>query len=280
MTISGVALLYNILQRELLYPSNWPMGSRKFVSKPSEYGIPYSEIKLFTKDNVRLRAFVCKQPIDREAKKRPTIIMFHGNGGNMGHRLPIARIFYLELNYNVILLSYRGYGRSEGTPAEKGLRIDAQTVLDYVSKHEIFKETKIIIYGQSLGGAVAIDLVSKNESKVSALIIENTFLSILIPHLIPKFSFLRYFSFLCWQNWRSENSIQKIKFIPILFLSGTKDEIIPQEHMKGLFELTKTSGGKEWLEFSNGNHNNTNSQPGYFQYIRKFVKRYIDLDEA
>lgn len=50
--------------------------------------------------------------------------------------------------------------------------------------------------------------------------------------------------------------------------------------MKGLFELTKTSGGKEWLEFSNGNHNNTNSQPGYFQYIRKFVKRYIDLDEA
>ncbi|POG72545.1 Alpha/Beta hydrolase protein [Rhizophagus irregularis DAOM 181602=DAOM 197198] len=230
MTISGVALLYNILQRELLYPSNWPMGSRKFVSKPSEYGIPYSEIKLFTKDNVRLRAFVCKQPIDREAKKRPTIIMFHGNGGNMGHRLPIARIFYLELNYNVILLSYRGYGRSEGTPAEKGLRIDAQQKL--------------------------------------------------IPHLIPKFSFLRYFSFLCWQNWRSENSIQKIKIIPILFLSGTKDEIIPQEHMKGLFELTKTSGGKEWLEFSNGNHNNTNSQPGYFQYIRKFVKRYIDLDEA
>ncbi|GBC08978.1 hypothetical protein RclHR1_08520004 [Rhizophagus clarus] len=278
MTISGMALLY-MLQRELLYPSNWPTGSRKFVSKPSEYGIPYSEIKLYTEDNVRLRAFVCKQPIDREAKKRPTVIMFHGNGGNMGHRLPIAKIFYTELKYNVILLSYRGYGRSEGKPAEKGLRIDAQTVLDYVSKHEIFKDSKIIIYGQSLGGAVAIDLVSKNESKVSALIVENTFLSIpkLIPHLIP---ILRYFSFLCWQNWPSEKSIQNIKFIPILFLSGTKDEIIPQDHMKGLFELTNTSSGKEWIEFSNGNHNNTISQPGYYQYIRKFVKQYVDLDEV
>ena len=76
MTISGMALLY-ILQCDMLYPSNWPIGSRKFVSKPSEHGIPYSEVILVTKDNVRLRSFVCKQPIDREAKKRPTVIMFH-----------------------------------------------------------------------------------------------------------------------------------------------------------------------------------------------------------
>ncbi|RIA82289.1 Alpha/Beta hydrolase protein [Glomus cerebriforme] len=276
VTISGMALLY-ILQCDILYPSNWPTGSRKFVSKPSEYGIPYSEVKLYTEDKVRLRAFVCKRPIDREAKKRPTVIMFHGNGGNMGHRLPIAEKFYKDFKCNVILLSYRGYGRSEGTPKEKGLCIDAQTVLNYVLKHEIFKYSKIIIYGQSLGGAVAIDLVSKNESKVSALIIENTFLNIpkLIPYIIPQ---LRYFTFLCSQIWPSEKSIKKIKFIPILFLSGAKDEIIPQQHMKKLFELSQTSSGKEWREFSNGNHNDTTFQPGYFQYIGRFIKQYVDLD--
>ena len=77
-TISGMALLY-ILQRDMHYPSSWPTGSRRFVSKPSERGIPYSEVTLTTEDNVRIRSFVCKRPIDREAKKRPTVIMFHAS---------------------------------------------------------------------------------------------------------------------------------------------------------------------------------------------------------
>ncbi|CAG8845549.1 25382_t:CDS:2, partial [Racocetra persica] len=70
------------------------------------------------------------------------------------------------------------YGRSEGTPTEKGLRIDAQAALNYIKKNEVFKDTKLIIYGQSLGGAVAIDLVSRYEEQIDALIIENTFLSV------------------------------------------------------------------------------------------------------
>lgn len=278
IAISGMVLLYvDMLQCDMIYPSNWPNGSRRFIQKPSEYGIPYSEVTMVTEDSVRLRAFICKRPIDREARKRPTILMFHGNGGNMGHRLPIAERFYNEFKCNVVLLSYRGYGRSEGTPTEKGLRIDAQTALNYVLKHEIFKDTKIVVYGQSLGGAVAIDLVSKNESKVNALIIENTFLSIpkLVPHILPL---LQYLTFMCSQIWPSDKSIKKIKFIPILFLSGTRDEVIPQQHMKKLFELSQTSGGKEWREFLYGSHNETIFQPGYFQFVGKFLKKHVDLD--
>ncbi|CAG8601974.1 10054_t:CDS:2, partial [Scutellospora calospora] len=141
------------------------------------------------------------------------------------------------------------YGRSEGTPTEKGLRIDAQAALDYIKEDEVFKDTKLIIYGQSLGGAVAIDLVSRYEEQVDALIIENTFLSVpkLVPHLVPQ---LRYLTFLCFQIWPSDKSITKIKQTPILFLSGKKDEIIPQQHMKSLYELAKPTGGKEWKEFN------------------------------
>lgn len=76
------------------------------------------------------------------------------------------------------MLSYRGYGKSEGTPNEKGLKIDAQTMLDFVREHEILKHTPLIAYGQSIGGAVAIDLVSRNEDSFSGLMIENTFLSL------------------------------------------------------------------------------------------------------
>ncbi|CAJ0766481.1 1850_t:CDS:2, partial [Entrophospora sp. SA101] len=111
-----------------------------------------------------------------------------------------------------------------GSPTEKGLKIDAQTVLDYIKNHEIYKNSKVIVFGQSLGGAVSIDLVD-------GLIVENTFLSIpkLLPHVMPP---LRHFSIFCTQKWESEKSILNIKRIPILFLSGELDELIPKDHVQ------------------------------------------------
>lgn len=73
------------------------------------------------------------------------------------------------------------YGKSEGSPTEKGLRIDSQTMLDFVLQHDILKDTPLVAYGQSIGGAVAIDLVSRNEDSFSGLMIENTFLSVVSP---------------------------------------------------------------------------------------------------
>ncbi|CAG8759492.1 6075_t:CDS:2, partial [Cetraspora pellucida] len=94
------------------------------VPKPSDYGIPYIGVILETKDDVKIRAYVCKRT--DEAGTRPTILMFHGSGGNMGHRLPIAEKFYKNFRFNVMLVSYRGYGKSDGSPSENGLRLDAQ----------------------------------------------------------------------------------------------------------------------------------------------------------
>jgi fermentation-respiration switch protein FrsA (DUF1100 family) len=113
--------------------------------------------------------------------------MFHGNAGNIGHRIQIAQILEQTLNCNVLMLEYRGYGESTGTPDEQGLKIDGQTGLDYVRKRAETSGTKIVIYGQSLGGAVAINLVAKNEKRgdIAGLVLENTFLS--IRRLIPRF---------------------------------------------------------------------------------------------
>ena len=125
------------------------------------------------------------------------------------------------------MLSYRGYGFSTGRPSEKGLVIDAQCALDYLlNKNEATKNTKIILYGQSLGGALSIQLVSRNEDKVAALILENTFrcMRTLIPTAFPP---ARYLAKMCHQVWPSETTLPKIKEAPVLFLSGLKDELVP-----------------------------------------------------
>lgn len=117
-----------------------------------------------------------------------------------GHRIPLAAIFYKRFGCNVFMLSYRGYGRSTGQASEVGLKIDAQTALDYIKSHSILKNTIIIVYGQSLGGAVAIDIASRNNKSVKGLILENTFQSIpsLIPHVLPL---IQPFTFLCRESF-------------------------------------------------------------------------------
>lgn len=185
------------------------------------------------------------RPSNKDTARDVTILMFHGNAGNIGHRIPIAKVLTNALNCNVFMLEYRGYGLSTGTPDEKGLNIDAQTALDYIRNRAETRDTKIVVYGQSLGGAVAINLVARNIEKgvIAGLILENTFLCIrkLIPSYVSRYfpsSYLysnprsvfppaRYLARLCHQYWSSEDVLPKIENIPILFLSGLKDEMIP-----------------------------------------------------
>ena len=112
--------------------------------------------------------------------------MFHGNAGNIGHRIPIARVLEENSGCGILMLEYRGYGLSSGTPNEEGLIIDAQAGLDYIRQNKRTQGGKIIVYGQSLGGAVGIQLVAKNQEAgdIAGLILENTFTS--MKKLIPR----------------------------------------------------------------------------------------------
>ncbi|KAI8600942.1 Alpha/Beta hydrolase protein [Dissophora ornata] len=265
--LSGGALLYHY-QCEIIYPANFPEGSRRQVAKPSQYGLPYDDLTLTTPDNVKIKAYLIKHPDDNLARARPTILYLHANAGNMGHRLSITDVFYRQFGCNVFMLSYRGYGLSEGSPSEIGLRTDAQTALDYIKKHPVLAETKLVAYGQSIGGAVSIDIVARNEDQFSGLIIENTFLSLVIPHVLPMISRV---SFLCHQVWNSEHMIQQITRLPVLFLSGRKDELVPPGHMQELHRLLDTTGESVWREFPDGTHNDTCLKPGYFEAIKEFL---------
>jgi alpha-beta hydrolase superfamily lysophospholipase len=142
-------------------------------------------LQIPTPDGEKLSAFFIRAPNPAQAVPI-TVLMFHGNAGNIGHRVPIAQMMAELMGCSVFMLEYRGYGLSTGSPDERGLMIDAQTALDYLTHRHETKNNKIVIYGQSLGGAVSIQLVAKNQKsgKISGLILENTFLS--MRKLIPS----------------------------------------------------------------------------------------------
>lgn len=173
---------------ELIYPRSIPIGSRTDVPKPPDFGITdWENLRIATPDGEKLSAFFIRPSNRQHQKPKMTVVMFHGNAGNIGHRIPIAQMLERSLDCNVLMVEYRGYGLSTGTPDEQGIKVDAQTALEYVRRREDTKNTKILVYGQSLGGAVSIWLVAKNQHQgdIAGLLLENTFLS--IRKLIPRF---------------------------------------------------------------------------------------------
>ncbi|KAL0959367.1 hypothetical protein HGRIS_014621 [Hohenbuehelia grisea] len=311
-TVAAGLLYYG--QNYLIYPSAFPPGSRTDVPVPSDFGLPYEDLVLTTKDGVTLRSYLLLQTRDLDnpqaveldhdhyasdeefRSSRPLVMMFHGNGGNHGHRIPLAKTFFLRMRCNVLMVSYRGYGLSDGEPSEKGLCTDAQTALDFVKADPTLSACPIVLYGQSIGGAVSIDLASRNPSLITALVLENTFLSLpqLIPHALPAF---KRITFLCHQKWDSASKISKIPAeTPILMLSGVLDEVVPKEHMRGLWELVTKRGEKsgggggggksgleraKYVEFEYGDHNNTCVQSGYWQAVADFIASlsYFEVED-
>lgn len=277
MVSSGIAavasgLLY-FKQNELIYPRSLPIGSRteEGFPRPSHFGITdFEDLRIPTPDGENLSAFFIR-PSNKGLAKDVTILMFHGNAGNIGHRIPIAKILEENSGCNVFMLEYRGYGLSTGTPTEEGLMIDAQTALDYIRQQKETRGGKIIIYGQSLGGAVAIQLVAKNQEAgdVAGLIVENTFTTMrkLIPSVFPP---AKYLARLCNQYWPSEDILPQITSIPILFISGLKDEIIPPSHMQQLYDVCRAKR-KVKKDIPNGTHNDTVAEPYFFNYLIDFI---------
>ena len=273
--LSGSLLYFK--QNDLIYPRYMPSGARTEVPTPAQFHIDDAEsINLPTPDGQTLHAYLLFPPRS-PLRKNITMLLFHGNAGNIGHRLPIGKVLSQSLGCNVFMLEYRGYGLSTGDPDEGGLTMDAHTGLDYIRQRAELKNTKLVVYGQSLGGAVAIKLVEANQHRgaIAGVILENTFTS--IPAMIPTvFPVAKPLARLCHQLWKSDQTLAKITAdIPFLFLSGLKDEIVPAHMMRTLYELCKAET-KIWKSFRNGMHNSTVAEPGYFDAIWEFVAQEIE----
>lgn len=177
-------------QNELIYPRAFPPDARTVVPTPADYPFydlqNWESLEIPTPDDETLHGFLIK-PSNTAQAVPLTMIMFHGNAGNIGHRVPIAGVLDKHIGLTYLMLEYRGYGKSTGTPDEKGINIDATAGLDYIRQRADLKGHGIIVYGQSIGGAVGVQLVAREQGKgdIKALILENSFLS--IKKLIPRY---------------------------------------------------------------------------------------------
>lgn len=287
LILASVAGILYKFQDVLLYFPDQPSSSRLYVPMPT--GIPHENIYIKTKDGVRLNLILLRYtggdsppgvgPSNQanadgpsSSSSPPTILYFHGNAGNIGHRVPNALLMLVNLKSNVVLVDYRGYGKSEGEPSEYGLYLDAEATLDYVMTRPDLDKTKVLLFGRSLGGAVAVRLASANPHRVAAIIVENTFLS--IPHMAATlFSFvpMRLLPLCCYRNQFLSYRQVALCRMPSLFVSGLSDQLIPPIMMKQLYELSPART-KRLAIFPEGTHNDTWQCQGYFSALEQFVK--------
>jgi fermentation-respiration switch protein FrsA (DUF1100 family) len=208
---------------------------------------------------------------------KPTIIFFHGNAGNIGLRLPNAIEMYRQLNVNVLLVEYRGYGDSDDVaPSEAGLKLDSEAALQFISTHPQIDSSRLFVFGRSLGGAVGFHLAhyaELNSLPLAGIIVENTFLSIslMVDHLMP---YVKLFKPLVLRlNWDSSVLVPKIR-APTLYLAGSADELVPHSHMVQLYKASNKSSILACMHvISGGTHNETWLQGGraYWDRIRSFM---------
>lgn len=235
-----LGVVYKMCDYFLYHPDD-PPDARTNITSPALLRLPYESQFITTNDGVAINVVLIKQEPEAQFKAAPTLIYFHGNAGNIGHRLQNAAELFHSLRCNVLLVEYRGYGLSQGYPTEQGLYLDSEAALKYLLNHPGINKNLIFLFGRSLGGAVAINL-AQNEllsTYLAAAVIENTFTSIPeIARSLFSFRFIRKIP-----DWFYKNqfcSVEKIGSvtIPILFISGLCDELVPPKMMTTLYQVT------------------------------------------
>ncbi|XP_038696895.1 alpha/beta hydrolase domain-containing protein WAV2-like isoform X3 [Tripterygium wilfordii] len=284
IAVAGMALLV-AFQEKLVYVPVLPGLTKAYPITPSRLRLLYEDVWLRSSDGVRLHAWFIKVFPDCRG---PTILFFQENAGNIAHRLEMVRIMIQKLQCNVFMLSYRGYGASDGYPSQHGITKDAQAALDHLSQRSDIDTSRILVFGRSLGGAVGSMLAKNNPDKVAALVLENTFTSILdmAGVLLP---FLKWFigrssskgpkilNFLVRSPWSTIDIIGQVKQ-PILFFSGLQDEMVPPSHMQLLYAKAAAHNKKcIFVEFPNGMHMDTWLSGGdhYWRTIQQFLEEHV-----
>jgi hypothetical protein len=222
-------------------------------------GLRYEDAWFPAADGVRLHGWWV-------AGDRPeTILWFHGNAGNISHRLENLKRLHSKVGPSVLLVGYRGYGRSGGHPSESGLYADARGALAYVRSRDDVDRERVVYLGQSLGSAVAVELATRRSPR--GLILETPFTSAreMAARILPG-----ALAQIVPRLFDNLGRIPKVR-CPILFIHGDRDEVVPYEQGQRLFEAAR--GPKAFFTIAGARHNDTFVVGGdaYFDRIREFL---------
>ncbi len=264
----GLAVVYALLltllfvfQSRLVHLPYLP--GRELVATPERIGLQYEDVHLRTADEVRLHGWFV--PAERA---RGVLLFFHGNAGNISHRLDSLAIFN-ELELDVLIIDYRGYGQSEGRPSEEGLYRDAEAALAYLREQRGFEDGEVVVFGRSLGAAVASRLASGHD--VGALIVESAFTSVpdMAAELYPIFP-VRTIARL---QYDTRTTIKRVRS-PVLVVHSPDDEIIPFRHGQTIYQAA--SSPKQFLQLR-GDHNTgfLRHRDMYMDGLRQFLDEHF-----
>ena len=264
-----VALIYILIvvlawafQRHLLFLPN--IAGDSVTATPANRGWHYEPVILTTADGANINGWWL--PLENA---RSTLLFFHGNAGNIGHRLDSLALFR-ALNLSVLIIDYHGYGDSEGKPSETGTRMDARAAWHYLTVERGIPAKRIIVFGRSLGASVAAELA--REHAPGAVILESPFRSLAdmaqaaYPFL-PARWLVRY-------EYDTEAYVRDIN-APLLVIHSEQDDIIPYAHGEAVYAASREPKSMLVIE---GDHNTgfLNDPKKYLNGIDRFLKEAWD----
>jgi hypothetical protein len=238
------AYVYFFQNRFIYYPT------RDIEVTPDLAGMPYEDVFLDVSPADRINGWYIPGRPDRR-----TVLFLHGNGGNIGHRIPHLQFLH-SLGVSVLIIDYRGYGRSSGSPSEEKLYADATAAYHWLIRTKQVAPDRIIIWGESIGGAVAVELATK--SPCAGLILESSFTS-LRDMARRVFGFLPT-GLLLRSEFSAVDKLARLS-IPALVTHSPDDDIVPYEMGRKLFEAAHPP--KRFIELSGGHNDRkylTNSE--------------------
>jgi fermentation-respiration switch protein FrsA (DUF1100 family) len=237
--LSVLLLLYAMQSRLVHQPG---VAGRELTATPADIRLPFEDVTLTTADGVCLHGWYLPAP----RGPHRTLLFFHGNAGNISHRLETLEIFH-ELGLATLIVDYRGYGRSEGQPSEAGLYRDAEAAWEYLVEYRDVPPQRLIAFGRSLGAAVAAYLAM--ERPVGGLILESAFTSVpdLAADLYPIFP-VRMLTHI---QYPTDERVEQVD-APVLVVHSRDDEIIPFHHGKAIYDAAPEP--KQFLQLR-GDHN-------------------------
>lgn len=254
-----------LLQGSLLY---FPDVGRQNLRTPKDDGLDYETVWLTTEDGVRIEAWYVPAPA-----ARGVVLLAHGNAGSIALRVDYALMFY-RLGYSTLLLEYRGYGRSEGKPSEQGTYADARAAWRYLVTERGFPPGRIVLVGESLGGAVVARLAA--EEQPGALVLASGFIS--VPELaaelypwLPVRQLTRY-------RYDTLAALERVS-CPVLIAHSRQDDIVPYRHGERLFAAAKEP--KAFLEMAGGHNKGfLFTREAWREELGRFLQQHLPTGAA
>ncbi|MCH8312520.1 MAG: alpha/beta hydrolase [Nitrospinae bacterium] len=268
--ILALLLLYAVFlvaceDKIIYHPHKYPQG----IWNPSSFNVKVEDVFFQAKDGTKLHGWYIPS-----ANAQATLLWFHGNAGNLTHRLEnIQQLQPLALN--IFIFDYRGYGKSEGKPSEAGIYQDSQAAYDYLIREKnVVPLENLFLFGRSLGGICAVEVASSNPA--AGLILESVFTSArdMAGQVFPLLP-------IGWAIRSKFSAVEKVPYLklPKLFLHGTKDEIVPYKLGRKLYSAAAEP--KEFYDIEGAGHNDTYSVGGreYFSALNRFITDTLKMEK-